>query len=327
MASNFNAKIYDLLASIEGAVGTQIFLSPTSLKLKSSEGTYDAFYFFLADEQAFRIDFNDEEIIGLAFWGEVGNLTNPRVYVGTKGLDFSEIVSLVKQALSSSSQHDLVGTDRNDSEVSRFIQSVGSFIKSKDATYAYDSYEAWAEVGNHLKLDKLSFYDSFNRITSKELYKKEFLDRLKSITGEEVVLSENDKKTFKTKIIKNEGLKTNTEFASKIKSLASEWATPSAIVVCGEHINEARYAIKRILQEEGVWDTKVLWKTKPLSILQLIEYLWKHRSESILVFDNIEETLKKGDHNLEMIIHEVMDSNKINRIVKYSRKKESHAKK
>jgi hypothetical protein len=311
-------KLHDLIALVEEKLNTSVYLSSIPLKLHSRVGNEYFGYYCFYEEKAFRLEYLNQDLVGCSFWDNPASLLDSTMRVDFSDIDETQSQSLLIKFLVS--MPDAEDDSDNIEEVNKFIDHIGMFIKNKGASYAYDSYEPWAETNEDSKqLGKTEFYDAFNKVVNQT--DSGMSSRIESpIVDEQVIISENQSLSFTKDVLNNEDYLSDTLLESTIKCMAEEEILINAVFVCGSKINEAKEIIKSVLQEEGVWYKKVLWKDRTTSIYQFISLLWKYRSGYILVFDNVDLPVKNKDHNFNMLLDEVMKTESTNRIVSYSRR-------
>jgi hypothetical protein len=311
--------VKELVSQIEQNLSINIYISEFPLKLKSALGSYLGFYCFY-ESQAFRLEYMGNDLSGVSFWESPGSLLESSIRLDLEGMDTSEIIKLIGDGISTNPTS--ASSEDHSKEIDEFINYIGSFIKDKGASYAYDSYESWAEVNDREnQLSKQEFYDAFNKRASSDSSESKAFDHIESpIFGETIVVSEPKSQEFETSVASNDDYYSNLLMESAIRCIARDDSSVNAVFICGKTIPDVRNTIKNILDEEDVWASQVLWKDRVTSIYQFISILWKYRSKHILVFDNVDAPLKKKDHNFNNMLDELMKTESPNRIVSYIRK-------
>jgi hypothetical protein len=81
-------------------------------------------------------------------------------------------------------------------------------------------------------------------------------------------------------------------------------------------------SVKRVLQNEGVWDEKVVWKAGTIAgFTGLLQVLWENRKNKILVLDDCDNLLIKKDQSVLNIFKAAMNTEQEDRTISYVRKR------
>lgn len=308
-------QVHDLISSIEERTSLNLYLSSTPVPVHTRPGDILAYYVFY-QEKAFRLEYLSGTLSGISLFDTPTDLLNPDLRVDLSDLDdtgSSQIISNLLLALPSA-EDDTEGLK----EVQEFVTHMGDFILTKGASYAFESYEIWADSRDKTPLTKIQFADSFNKLANQQ--SKELTERIEApFHGETLVVSPEESSAFLSQVIQSEELYSIKMLESALKSMAQD-EDVNAMFVCGEQVQPIKSKVKEIFQEEDVWTSKVMWKDRVTSIYQFISLLWKYRSDHILVFDNVDAPLKRKDHNFNSMLDEIMKTESPNRIVSYTRK-------
>ncbi len=321
VTSQVEKEIYDIIASLEEKTSKTLYLSPLALPLKSRVGSKYLGYYVFYEEKCLRFEYLNSELIGCSFWDTVSDLLEAEIRINLSDLDESDIVSSIVQFIEAIPEED--DNPEAVKEVTEFIDKTGEFIVNNGATYAYSSYEMWAESRNKNVLSKEDFISAFNKVVVQK--KVGAISNLETgIMNEEIVITEKDEEKFRLEVRDNKDFYSYKYLVSMIKCMVDEDTSVNASFVCGKYVNEARDLIKDTLQEEGAWVTKTVWKEKTTSIYQFISTLWKYRSGFILIFNNVDNPIKNKDHNFYMLLDNLMKTENPNRVVSYSRKEKKN---
>jgi len=317
-----NDDVSSLILAIEKETGIKMFISPIPLTIRDAKGVITTYYAFYK-LGALRVELSNETIIGISVWNRISTLNTPSYVVrfnGLNPLDNLDILAKVVQGKGGLFNKSMFEGTRND--INAFMGVIGGYAYNKPIDKIYQSYLTWADMNNKTPITASYFYSIAKEwlvVNAKGKYSQ---IEIKPFVGTETTqINEGETDIFEKEIINNELYYKAAILEHAVRRIAQDDPLIDSIFICGSPSLEKIEIVKRVLNEEGVWDTKTVYNSGDITgYAGLLKILWENRSNRIIVLDNSDSLL--SNPGILRTINMALSTNQ-ERLISYSRVRRS----
>jgi hypothetical protein len=325
----FTNTVNSFFSAIQNETNIKLNKSPLPLTIKDDEGTFQAYYAFYKSG-AIRVEVNGEDIIGISVWNKPGNLNKPDYHCRLKDIDPMGEIDIV--ALLMRGKQSLLGSDSlfedAKTDVEKFMGDIGGGAYNKRLTDLYVSYEQWAEIHAKKRLSNGYFFSLAKEwlIRNKQGKYADF-EITKGTQGEKTEVNSGQEDEFEKEVMENQIYYKAALLEHAVRRIAQDDPLINALFLCGSPGIGKSFTVKKVLQSEGIWDDKVVWKSGSIAgFTGLLQVLWENRKKRILVLDDCDNLLVKKDQSSINILKAALNTEQEDRIISYVRMKKKEDK-
>jgi hypothetical protein len=304
---------------IKEKTGLDIHVSTMGINIQdSTQGSIKGYYGF-HDKGAFRIDVNSEGVIvQINIWKSPGDLNHPDIKIDTSHDDIhSQIDSIIQsfqgKMIESSfleSEELLLITEGVKEDVSDFILENPNSLEMKNVD-AFKRYLLWANSNGKKTISQVYFNNTFKSLKE--------TPPSTSMAEELTVVEPTEEDIFVKDIMENEIFYKAAMYENILRRMSRGDPGIVSLFVYGSPGLGKTYLAKKILREEGVWESKVVYKSGSIAgFTGLLQLLWDNRKGKIIVLDD-NDSILVGNIAAANILKACLNTDPDDRVVSYTR--------
>lgn len=314
--------------AIKAASRMDIHVTTMGINIKdASFGDIKGYYGFFSSG-AIRLDVNaDGDLVQAAIWNKPGDLNKPDQKIDVSFGDFSSYVSEIARAISgmnaqleslAMAESRLIEGARDD--VAEFLTKNPDAATMKGAA-AYAQYMKWAQKSGRKEMSAVYFANNLRALKANGMIPgvEPGATRSKAAAPEQTEVEPEEQDSFVKDVMENEIYYKAAMYESLLKRMAHDDPGVVSLFIYGSPGLGKTYTCKKIFRDEGVWDTKVTYKSGSIAgFTGLLQLLWDNRKGKIIVLDD-NDSLLVGNIAAANILKACLNSDPEDRVVSYTR--------
>jgi len=321
-----DSTIQNILSQIEQATGDKFHVSSLALPIEVTSFNggmvkIEGFYAFSAKSRGLRFEFIGEDLSGIAVWASPGDLEKPDYRVSDLSqIDFiiemlSGNTAEVRETIENLKKNPKLQEAARDI-VFKFLDSLKD-IEGKKVSQLYKDFFMWADKKGVDPVSTARFRGLYNEWLAGKSGGQPMSVITKKEDVETPVMSKEDQAAFDD-IMENEVLYTANMMENTIRRIAHKDPGIAAIFLCGGPGLGKTFTVKKILKEEGVWDSDVVYRSGSIAgFTGLLQLLWDYRKDRIVVLDDNDSIL--AEPKATNILKAALNSDPDARLISYTK--------
>lgn len=299
-----------------------IHVSTMGLSITDAQIGHVTGYLGLYTGGAVRLDVNDDgDVVQVAIWRKPGDLNKPDIKLDVSHDDIFNQIPKIARALNGeiigedflAAERRLVEGARDD--VSEFVGKNPSALEGRVAD-AYAAYMKWASKNGKKEMSAVYFSNNLRAIKAEGGVNV----NASKPAPEQTDIEPDEADLFAKDVMDNEIYYKAAMYESTLRRMAQGDPGITSLFVYGSPGLGKTYECKKIMKEEGVWETNVVYKSGAIAgFTGLLQLLWDNRKGKIIILDDNDNLLAPGGKNQAAanVLKAVLNSDPDDRIVSY----------
>ena len=274
---------------------------------------------------AVRLDVDAaDNILQICIWKSPGDLNQPDIKIDALDANLEELLPIVAEAMKGKLLEEsfiraeglLLMTEGAKEDITEFLSQIPNSDQRKISSL-YKDYLIWAGGSDKGPVSQVYFYSIVRNLREfpQLMSPKNSFNQLE--TPEETIVEPREEDIFINDVMDNEVYYKAAMFESILKRMArGDPGIVSLFVYGGPGLGKS-FTAKKILKAEGVWDTKVVYKSGSIAgFTGLLQLLWENRKDKIIVLDD-NDSILVGNIAAANILKAALNTEPDDRVISY----------
>ncbi len=318
--------VFDVL---KAKTGLDIHVSTMGLDIQDDVKGPLKGYFGFYSSGAIRLELNDEEVVvQVSIWKKPGDLNKPDIKLDVANDHIENQIDMIVTQLKGgsplgesflNSEEGLLLTESARDDVLEFAQVSPGAINMKTGA-AYKAYMDWAAKTGRKVMSSMYFANNLRSL--KMELGDETADGVAtggSAAAEETVVEPSEEAIFIKDIAANEIFYKGAMYENILRRMAKGDPGIVSLFIYGSPGLGKTFIAKKILREEGVWESTVVYKSGAIAgFTGLLQLLWDNRQGKIIVLDD-NDAILVGNINAANMLKACLNTDPDDRVVSYTK--------